>query len=155
MRKTILAAAFAALALGVAVQAHENHQHSTNPLVDARQGGMTMLVANMAALSRADGATEADAIARAAFPASGVAAFARSLPALFGSDTKDLPGTRSLPAVWNDAEGFAVQVAEFQAASAAVEAAARAGDKAAFSAALARTKAACQSCHTGFRAEEP
>ena len=154
MRKTILAAAVASFALGVAAQAHENHQHSTNPLVDARQGGMTMLVANMAALGRAESASEADAITRAAFPASGISAFARSLPALFAAETKDVPGTRSLPAVWNDSAGFAAQVAEFQAATAAVEAAARANDRAAFSEALARTKAACQSCHTGFRAEE-
>jgi cytochrome c556 len=153
MRKTILAAAGAALALGVTAQAHENHQHSTNPLVDARQGGMTMLVANMGALSRAETAPEPDAITRAAFPASGIAAFARSLPALFAAETQGVTGTRSLPAVWEDSEGFAAQVAEFQAATAAVEAAARANDKAAFSESLARTKAACQSCHTAFRAE--
>ncbi len=153
MRKTILAAAVATLALGVAAQAHENHKHSTNPLVDARQGGMTMLVANMAALTRASQAEEADAVAKAAFPASGVASFARSLPALFGPETKDVAGTRALSAIWDDAPGFAAQVAEFQAATAAVQAAAKAGDKAAFTESLARAKAACQSCHTAFRAE--
>lgn len=153
MRKTILTAAIATFALAVAAQAHENHQHSTNPLVDARQGGMTMLVANMGALGRAEAAPEADAIKRAAFPASGIASFARSLPALFGEETRDVAGTRALPAVWNDAEGFAAQIAEFQAATAAVEAAAKADDKAAFSESLARTKAACQSCHTAYRAE--
>jgi cytochrome c556 len=153
MRKIVLPAAVAALALAVAAQAHENHQHSTNPLVDARQGGMTMLVANMAALNRAESAAEPDAITRAAFPASGIAAFARSLPALFAADTKDVAGTRSLPAVWADSAGFAAQVAEFQAATAAVEAAAKVNDKSAFSESLARTKAACQSCHTAYRAE--
>lgn len=153
MRKTIFAAAVATLALGVAAQAHENHKHSTNPLVDARQGGMTMLVANMGALGRAETAPEADAIKRAAFPASGIASFARSLPALFGDITKDVPDTRALPAVWDDAEGFAAEVAEFQAATAALQAAATADDKAAFSESLARTKAACQSCHTAYRAE--
>lgn len=153
MRKMILAAASAALALGVAAQAHENHKHSTSPLVDARQGGMTMLVANMAALTRASQAEEADAVAKAAFPASGVASFARSLPVLFGPDTRSVAGTAALPAVWDDAAGFAAQMAEFQAATAAVEAAARADDRAAFAESLARTKAACQSCHTAFRAE--
>lgn len=153
MRKMILAAAAAALALGVTAQAHENHRHSTNPLVDARQGGMTMLVANMTALGRAAEAEGVEAVGKAAFPASGVASFARSLPALFGPDTKDVAGTGALPAVWEDPTGFAAQVAEFQAATAAVEAAARANDKAAFTESLARTKAACQSCHTAFRAE--
>lgn len=153
MRKTFLAAACATFALAVAAQAHENHQHSTNPLVDARQGGMTMMVANMGALGRAAEAAEREAIGKAAFPASGIASFARSLPALFGEETRDVPGTRALPAVWDDAEGFAAQVAEFQAATATLEAAAKAGDKAAFTESLARTKAACQSCHTAFRAE--
>lgn len=153
MRTPILVAATAALGLGVAAQAHENHQHSTNPLVDARQGGMTMLVANLAALSRAAEAGDEAAIGKAAFPASGIASFARSLPALFGPETKDVPGTRALPAVWSDTEGFAAQVAEFQAATAAVQAAAKAGDKPAFTESLARTKAACQSCHTAYRAE--
>ncbi|UIP06212.1 cytochrome c [Erythrobacter sp. SDW2] len=153
MRNFVFLAALGTFALGVAAQAHEDHQHSTNPLVDARQGGMTMLVANMGALSRAESAPEADAITRAAFPASGIAAFARSLPALFAAETKDVPGTRSLPAVWEDSEGFGSQIAEFQAATAGLEAAARTNDKAAFSESLARTKAACQSCHTAFRAE--
>lgn len=153
MRKTILAAATATFALGVAAQAHENHHPSTNPLVAARQGGMTMMVANMGALGRAETAEAEDAVRRAAFPASGVAAFARSLPALFGEDTRDVPDTRALPAIWDDADGFAAQVAEFQAATAALEAAARAGDASAYSESLARTKAACQSCHTAYRAE--
>lgn len=153
MRNSILLAAMGTFALGVAAQAHENHQHSANPLVDARQGGMTMMVANMGALGRAETAPEADAIKRAAFPASGIASFARSLPALFGDSTKDVPDTRALPAVWDDAEGFAAQVAEFQAATASLDAAAKAGDKPAYSEALARTKAACQSCHSAYRAE--
>ena len=66
MRKTFLVAACATFALAVAAQAHENHQHSTNPLVDARQGGMTMMVANMGALGRAAEAEEREAIGKAA-----------------------------------------------------------------------------------------
>ena len=153
MRTLILSAAIATLALGVAAQAHEEHQHSTNPLVDARQGGMTMLVANLGAVSRAETAEDESAIQRAAFPASGIAAFARSLPALFGEETKDVAVTRALPAVWENADEFAAQVDEFQDATAALEAAARTGEATAFSEALARTTAACQSCHTAFRAE--
>ena len=64
-----------------------------------------------------------------------------------------MPDTRALPAIWDNAEGFEAEVAKFQAATAAVEAAAKADDKAAFTESLARTKAACQSCHTAFRAE--
>lgn len=150
MRATLLALPALLLAAPVAL-AHENHVHSTHPLVDARMGGMTMMVASMAQVSRA---AEADgSIARAAFPASGLAAFARAIPALFAPDTAKVEGTRALPAVWEDSAGFSAQASEFAAATAALEAAARADDRAAFTAALARTKNACQACHTPYRAE--
>lgn len=131
--------------------AHENHVHSTHPLVDARMGGMTMMVATLAQVSRA--AEGEGSVARAAFPASGLAAFARAIPALFTPETAAVEGSRALPAVWEDSAGFTAQASEFTAATAALEAAARADDRAAFTAALARTKNACQACHTTYRAE--
>lgn len=154
MRKLVLPVAVATLSIAVTsgqiANAHDNHQHGDNPLVEARKGGMTMLVPTMAAVSRA---AEGEAVARAAFPASGMASFARSLPALFAPETASVAGSAALPAVWSDAEGFAAQVAEFQVATAELQAAAQADDRDALNAALARTKAACQSCHDTYRAE--
>lgn len=157
MRRLIVPAAIAALSIAVAggaiANAHEDHKEPEHPLVEARMGGMTMLVPTLAAVSRV--AEGEGSVARAAFPASGMASFARSLPALFAPDTAAVAGSAAMPAVWSDAEGFAAQIAEFQAATAALQAAAQADDRDALNAALARTKAACQSCHDTYRAEPP
>lgn len=155
MRRLVLPVAVAALSIAFAsgqiANAHDDHQHGDNPLVEARKGGMTMLVPTMAAISRV--AEGEGSVARAAFPASGIASFARSLPALFAPETASDTGSAALTTVWSDAEGFAAQIAEFQAATAALQAAAQADDRDALNAALARTKAACQSCHDTYRAE--
>ena len=149
--RTALLALPALLLAAPATLAHENHGHASHPLVDARMGGMTMMVSTMGQVSRT--AEGEGSVARAAFPASGLALFARSLPALFAPETAEAAETRALPAIWADSAGFAAQVAEFAAATAALEAAARADDREAFTAALARTKNACQACHTSYRAE--
>ena len=141
------------LAIGAAslAVAHEDHVHSTNPLVDARQGGMTMMVANLGLLGKA---TEGEGtIKRAAFPASGMASFARAIPTLFGPDTAEVEGTKAKPAIWEDSAGFREQTDGFIAATAALEAAARADDRAAFTVALDKTKAACKACHDVYRVE--
>ena len=154
MRKLALATAVAALAMAAGGQlavAHEDHIETTDPMVEARKGGMTMMVPTLSAVGRA--AEGEGSIARAAFPASGLASFARSLPALFGPDTDATKGTAALPAIWEDEAGFAAQVAEFQSATAALEAAARADDRESFAAALDRTKNACQACHDKYRAD--
>ena len=136
---------------GTLALAHEDHQASGHPLVDARQGGMTMMVFTLSTVGRAGEAE--DGVARGAFPASGLASFARSLPALFDPETAHVEGTRALPAVWEDPEGFAAQIDEFAAATSELQAAAQADDRAGFTAALARTKNACQACHATYRAE--
>ncbi|MCR2833105.1 cytochrome c [Parerythrobacter lacustris] len=154
MRKFVPAFALAALSLATGSQlvlAHEDHVVTHDPLVEARKGGMTMMVPTLTAVGRA--AEGEGSVARAAFPASGLASFARSLPALFGPDTDGTTGSAALPAIWEDEAGFAAQVAEFQSATAALEAAARADDRESFTAALDRTKASCQSCHEAYRAE--
>lgn len=140
------------LSLGAATLAlaHEDHVHSTNPLVDARQGGMTMMVANLSLLGKA---TEGEgSIKRAAFPASGLAAFARSLPTLFGPETANVEGTKAKSEIWTDPEGFAEQTNAFMATTEELQEAAAADDREAFTAALDKTKAACKACHDVYRA---
>ncbi len=146
-----LLAAASLLAGGTLAFAHEDHEASGHPLVDARQGGMTMMVATLSMASKA-GDSE-DTVKRAAFPASGLASFARGLPALFDPKTANVENTRALPAVWEDSDAFAAQIDEFAAATAELQAAAQADDREAFTAALARTKMACQACHATYRAE--
>lgn len=127
------------------------HDTDAAELIATRQGGMTMSVANLSAIGRAGESDQP--LTRAAFPASGLANFAQGLPSLFTPRTRDMGESEALPAIWDDPDSFAAQVAEFQGATAAIEAAARSDDRAAFNAAVDRTRAACQSCHTAFRAE--
>lgn len=153
MSKIIIGAAIGTCLLAVTAHAHSHSTTAAEQLVEARQGGMAMMVANLAALSRAAEAENAEALGRSGLAASGMASFARSLPALFAAETQAVTETRALPGVWQNGEDFAAKVGEFQAATASVEAAAKAGDRAGFAEALARTKAACQSCHTTYRSE--
>jgi len=146
-----LAAIASLAALTTAAQADGHISQSTRELVEARQGGMTMSVFTLSALSNAakgdkplDGAT---------FPASGLNLFAQSLPTLFGPETAAIEGTRALPAIWEEDSDFAARIGEYELASGELVAAAQANDRAAFTAALARTKNACKACHDSYRLE--
>ncbi len=61
-------------------------------------------------------------------------------------------GSRALPAIWEDAEGFAAVVAEMQAGAQRLADAAASGDMEATSEALRGVQQGCRSCHTNFRA---
>lgn len=142
----------AALSLAPQLHAGELETNEAQELVAARQGGMVMSVFTLARLSAA--ATDEKPLTGAAFPASGLAAFARSLPTLFAPGTRSSSGhSKALPSVWDDADGFAARIADYQAATGELEAAAKTDDRAAFTAALAKTKAACKACHDSYRAE--
>lgn len=158
MRNLILAGgALAAFALAVGAQANraladDGSAPDVAGLVAARQAGMTMSVFTMGALGQAEKGE--GPLGRSAFPASGLASLAEALPTLFAPATAEVTGSRALPAVWQDSAGFAARVAEFRSATGELAAAAKADDRAAFSAALARTRGACQACHDQFRAGE-
>ena len=154
MSKTMLAAALGTCLLAVTAHAQSKTTAAAQQLVEARKGGMAMMVANLTALSHAAEAENGEALGRSGLAATGMASFARSLPALFAPETQAVAETRALPGVWQDGEDFAAKVREFQAATASVEAATKAGDRTGFAEALARTKAACQSCHKTYRSEK-
>lgn len=141
-----------ALSLAPQLRAGETGAAEVQDLIAARQGGMVMSVFTLARLSAA--ATDDKPLTGAAFPAGGLATFARSLPTLFAPGTRSSSGhSKALPSVWDDADGFAARIADYQAATGELEAAAKADDRAAFTAALAKTKAACKACHDSYRAE--
>lgn len=62
-------------------------------------------------------------------------------------------GTRALPEVWTDAEGFQEKLEAFQAATEALAAAAEAMDEAALGDAVGAVGQSCRSCHTEYRAD--
>jgi cytochrome c556 len=62
-------------------------------------------------------------------------------------------GSRALPAIWTDAEGFQAKVNAFQAAATRLAAAAEAGDRSAMQAAVGDMGRSCRGCHTDYRAD--
>ena len=73
-----------------------------------------------------------------------------NLPVLFGEATKDI-ASDSLPAVWENADGFNAIMAKALDAATAMKTAAEAGDAAAYAAANKALGASCGECHQSFR----
>lgn len=92
--------------------------------------------------------------AKAAFPASGLAAWAKALPGAFPAGSNVAP-TEALPTVWSDAAGFASAAGAYQAATARLVVAAKAGDAAGLKAAVEETGKACGTCHDSYRKQKP
>ena len=157
MKRIVLAAS--ACALLTACIAVDNSSYGPKPssstltasdLVTARQAHMRMSVLTLGAVSRV-GADETADPSQASFAAGGLAKFGRILPIYFGWETRMEAGTRALPQVWSDREGFAAAAADFAEVTRQLSAAADANDRAAFTDALASTKAACKACHDVYR----
>ena len=76
--------------------------------------------------------------------------FFEGFPARFpaGSGSGD---TRALPAIWTDRAGFEAANGNMLTQLRALQAAANAGDQAAFGAAFQQTGAACGACHRPYR----
>lgn len=68
-----------------------------------------------------------------------------------GSSNASVEGTRALPAIWDDLEGFANRYGALQDGAEALRAAAGTG-LAGLQGALGGTAGACQACHQQFRA---
>lgn len=76
----------------------------------------------------------------------------KQLPSLFpaGSDSSKIK-TRAKPEIWANMAKFEAYAKEGEAEFAAVAAAAKAGDTAAYQAAFAKASAVCGACHKDFR----
>lgn len=64
----------------------------------------------------------------------------------------DGPGSRALPAIWEDRSDFMNKVSAIQSASAALVTASRSGDADAVQSALQGVQGTCGSCHQPYRA---
>jgi cytochrome c556 len=121
-------------------------------LVAVRQAGMALSANTLGAISA--GVANGAAAKGAGFPAKALANWAKAMPALFAPGTKGV-ASEARPEVWSDAPGFAAKAKAFQDATDALVAASQADDKAALSAALASTKAACKGCHDSYKVAPP
>lgn len=122
----------------------------------ARQGQFKLLGFNIGPLAgMAQGRVAYDpAIARAA--ADNIAAIASMDQARLwplGSDNETITGTRALPAIWADPEGFADRLAGLRDAAAAMQLAAGT-DLNALRGAVRQLGGACSACHEDFREPE-
>jgi cytochrome c556 len=86
--------------------------------------------------------------------------YADDLTALAGMATEGfipdsiVPGSRALPAIWQDWNDFVRLAADFENSAQALAAAARSGGVAGSDAALRSFAATCGNCHRGYRAPE-
>lgn len=139
-----LAAALSVAALSITAPVFaDSHALSATEAVVARSALMKSLGGTIRTL----GALEGDAMVDAANIY--VEGFG-GLAALFPEGSGE--GTKALPAIWENWEGFEAVIAKGDAVAAAMLEAATAGDKAAFGAAAKGLGPVCGECHTTFRA---
>jgi cytochrome c556 len=86
--------------------------------------------------------------------AGALAEWAGLLPSLFPPGTDKGHDTKALPKIWTDTAGFQKAADNYATAAKSLEAAAKAGDKAAFAAAFKQTGKACGACHKAYREKE-
>ena len=121
-------------------------------VVSARQAGMVLSASSMTLLKNAS--ANGVPLKNLAFPASGLAKWAVSLPALFADSTRSIK-SEAKAEVFTDRAGFNAKAQVYVAATKALAAAAAADDKPAFDAALASTGAACKGCHDAYKVPPP
>jgi cytochrome c556 len=74
---------------------------------------------------------------------------------MFPASTRNVPGTRAKPEIWTNRADFDAKAAAFTSATTALLNAAKADDKAAFTAAVESTVAACKACHDAYQVPPP
>ncbi len=124
-----------------------------NPAVNARQAQFTLYSFNVGVLAQmAQGQMDYDAeMAQAA--ADNLYHLTRHDQSRLwpeGTDNESIAGTRALPAIWDDLEGFAGRYSALQDAAAAMQEAAGT-DLASLQGALGGLGGTCQACHQEFR----
>jgi cytochrome c556 len=121
-------------------------------LISARQSGMDL---SYAAVGSLKAAVKAKEDVKSLEPTAGaLAGWAQVVPTLFPPGTDKGNNTAALPAIWTDPAGFQKDAAAYQDATKKLDAAAKAGDKAAFIAAFKEVGQACGACHKGYKKKE-
>lgn len=96
------------------------------------------------------GTEEGGDLRRARFAAQILVRWAETLPAMFPEGT-DIEGSKALPTIWSDREGFEAAAAAYRDGAQGVMDAAETGDREATNAAFLTMAAACQACHVKYR----
>ena len=123
---------------------------SAAEVVAARKAGMGLAATTFGSYK---GAVEAGAeVKPLAFSSRQLMKFAAALPSLFPAGTAVAP-SEAKPEIWTNRADFEAKATAFAAATTRLNAAAQAGDKAAFAAAWKETGGTCKACHDRYRAE--
>jgi cytochrome c556 len=149
-RFVMLAAALAAIPLAAAAAQTGTPGAGLTPeqIVAARQSAY-MLSGGSFATMKAAADAGAD-VRMLVFPSRTLARWARTLPAMFPAGT-GLANSKALPTIWSDRAGFEARAAAYAEAARLMAEAAQSGDRAAFLARWAETRATCAACHDTYR----
>ena len=149
-------AAAPALALAAVVAAGPVAAQSVSDTIAARQGQFKLLAQHVGPLvGMAQGNLEYDAeVAQAAADnLVSIAGLDQGLLWPEGSDNAAADGTRALPVIWEDFDGFTARLGALREATADLQAAAG-QDLDALRGAIGPVGAACSACHEDYRAPQ-
>ncbi|HYI63886.1 MAG TPA: cytochrome c [Allosphingosinicella sp.] len=148
MKRTLLLVAALAAPLAAALAQTPAAGVTPEQIIAARQSAYIL---SGGALASMKGAADAGADVRSlVIPSRALARWARTLPTLFPAGT-NLPSSKALPAVWSDRQGFEARAAAYAEAARLMAEAAQSGDRDAFLARWAETRATCAACHDIYR----
>lgn len=122
---------------------------ASESVIAARQAGMDLTAANMAAMKSAvEGKADVTSYADTA---DAITAWGRAYPAMFPEGTQTGHGTKAKPEVWSDQAGFEKAAANLVAAAEKLKPFAASGDKAGFATQFAALGQTCGACHRTYR----
>lgn len=149
LRKTLSAAIALAISTVFALQASADT--SPEDALDYRKAVMTALRGHIGASSMiARGIVDNDG--HLVGHAEGLAAGAAELHRLF-PEGSNVGESEALPAIWDDAAGFAAAIAKMEEATAAFVDAAKGGDEEAIGGAFRNVGMSCRGCHDNYRVQ--
>ena len=124
-------------------------------VIEARQDNLKEMGASMRAISESMRSGSPDS-ALISEKADIIAAHSQTMPNWFpaGSGPEAGVETEALPTIWENPDGFAEAVSNFQAAAVVFQTAAASGDMAATGGALRTLGGTCGACHDDFRVDD-
>lgn len=152
MKQMIIAGGIALACVAGAAGAQGPTAPSATEIVRARQAAFGMSAATLGAIrAELDGAGDPQKLG---FTTGALNNWAAALPSMFPAGTgADALGdaTKAKPEIWSNRADFEAKAAAYVSATAALKAAATAGDAAAANTAFGEVRAACGSCHQAYR----
>jgi cytochrome c556 len=151
MKRILIAGALSLMCVAGAAGAQQEASPSAAEIVAARQASFALSAATFGAIKAGlDAGAPAQQLA---FPSGGLARWAAAMPAMFpaGTGPDAIPSTKAKAEVWTDRAGFEARAADYQAATADLQAKIAANDTAGALEAWTAVRGTCGSCHDVYR----